>query len=161
MEEEVFPSVSIVVFCYVIRDDCILLNKRAKEPHRDSITIPGGRKERGETIIAACKREMNEESGVRIGDLNLRGIVSFFSSQGSREFLATYFSSHSFTGQIRDSSEGEVFWYNIQKSYSLPGISPFYSLISPLVFEKTDKVFGGHITVDQGGKILAHELFHL
>ena len=41
-----------IVFCFLIRDDKILLIRRAKEPYKGEATVPGGRKRRGESIAS-------------------------------------------------------------------------------------------------------------
>ena len=58
-----------IVFCFLIRDDKILLIRRAREPYKGEATVPGGRKRRGESLRAACAREMLEETGYTVGEL--------------------------------------------------------------------------------------------
>lgn len=55
----------------VIRDGCVLLIRRGKEPLRGEWTIPGGRVEFGESLTDAVVRELLEETGleVRAGEL--------------------------------------------------------------------------------------------
>ena len=44
-----------IVFCFLIRDDKILLI-RAKEPYKGEATMPGGRKRRGESCPGLRRR---------------------------------------------------------------------------------------------------------
>jgi 8-oxo-dGTP diphosphatase len=50
----------------IIRDHQILLIQRAHPPLEGEWSLPGGRIESGETIIAALKREVREETGLEI-----------------------------------------------------------------------------------------------
>ena len=49
-----------IVFCFLIRDDKILLIRRAREPYKDEATMPEGQKQRGESLRAACARKIAE-----------------------------------------------------------------------------------------------------
>lgn len=50
----------------IIRDHQILLIQRAHPPLAGEWSLPGGRIEPGETIIAALKREVREETGLEV-----------------------------------------------------------------------------------------------
>jgi len=157
IDDNTVKQVTVVVFCYLCRDDFILLNRRSKEPHYNVITVPGGRKEPGETIFQACRREMIEETNATLLNVRLSGIVSFISRDSGKEFFGAYFHSNSFSGPIISSDEGEVFWCQIPESFTLKDISPFYCLISPFVFSGENRFFSGLIEVDERGSIASHD----
>jgi 8-oxo-dGTP diphosphatase len=50
--------------------------RRAHAPFRGEFALPGGFVEIGETVETACRRELLEETGVRIGKLRLIGVYS-------------------------------------------------------------------------------------
>jgi 8-oxo-dGTP diphosphatase len=54
----------------------VLLIKRKNEPFKDSYALPGGFVDIGETVEAACRREVQEEVGIEIRELHLVGIYS-------------------------------------------------------------------------------------
>jgi len=54
----------------------ILLIRRKNEPFRGAFALPGGFVEIGETVQAACRREVLEETGIKIGALRLIGVYS-------------------------------------------------------------------------------------
>lgn len=64
----------IAVGAVVVRDDQLLMVRRAENPGRGLWTIPGGRVERGEYLSAALQREVREETGLEITPGALLGI---------------------------------------------------------------------------------------
>ena len=63
-----YPTVPRVgVAGVVISDDgCVLLIQRGKEPMRGRWSVPGGVLELGETMVAGVRRELVEETGLRV-----------------------------------------------------------------------------------------------
>lgn len=64
-----YPIPAVGVVCW--RGDEVLLIKRGREPRKGEWSIPGGKVDRGESLYAACARELLEETGVvaDIGEL--------------------------------------------------------------------------------------------
>jgi 8-oxo-dGTP diphosphatase len=61
----------VAVGAVAVRDNSLLMVKRAQEPARGLWSIPGGRLQRGEYLADAVRREVKEETGldVDVGDL--------------------------------------------------------------------------------------------
>ena len=53
------------VIALVVRDDRILLVRRANAPDAGRWGFPGGKIEFGETMLAAAERELGEETGIQ------------------------------------------------------------------------------------------------
>ena len=66
-----YVGVGVIVF----RDQEVLLVKRNKEPNKGQWSIPGGKQIIGETIAEAAKRELLEETGVKVDQLLLVDVV--------------------------------------------------------------------------------------
>lgn len=67
-----YPSAPLVgVGAVAIKDGKILLIRRAFDPGKGKWSVPGGIVEIGETLSAACAREMEEETGIKIQVLEL------------------------------------------------------------------------------------------
>ena len=62
----------------VVRDNekRVLLVRRKSEPSKGGFALPGGFVDIGETVEAACRREVLEETGITIGALRLVGVYS-------------------------------------------------------------------------------------
>ena len=71
-----YPARPIVgIGVVVFKDDTVLLVRRGKPPSIGSWTLPGGAQELGETTEQAARRELMEETGLRIGKLYFAACV--------------------------------------------------------------------------------------
>ncbi len=66
-EPDLVPAVSVAL----VRGDRVLLVRRGREPSRGLYAFPGGRVEDGETVEAAARRELEEETSLQAGPLSL------------------------------------------------------------------------------------------
>ena len=66
-----YLGVGVIVF----RDHEVLLIQRNKEPNKGQWSIPGGRQMLGETAAEAARRELLEETGVKVDRLLLVDVV--------------------------------------------------------------------------------------
>lgn len=57
-------------------DGRVLLIRRKNEPFKGAYALPGGFVEIGETVEAACRRELFEETGIEVDRLHLVGVYS-------------------------------------------------------------------------------------
>lgn len=72
------PKTPLLATDCVIRDDegRVVLIRRKNAPFKGGYALPGGFVEIGETVEAACRREVLEETGLAIGVLRLIGVYS-------------------------------------------------------------------------------------
>ena len=143
---------AVVVFCYIIKNNEVLLIKRNMPPDADKYTVIGGKKERGEDLITACKREVFEETGLILKTIQFRGAVNVMIEESDFETVAFYFKSEEFSGDLVSSQEGNVQWCNIDDSFKKIGMSEFYLRISPFVF-KEGKAFLGSVNLNEKEEI--------
>ena len=83
----------------VFKNDCVLLIKRNKPPKSFEWSIPGGAQNLGERLRETAKREVIEEAGIEIENINLLDVVDFIDHDGNRgvkyhysliDYAATY-----------------------------------------------------------------------
>ena len=97
--------VELTNICVICDGDRILVENKIGH----GICFPGGHVEPGESMEAAVIREMQEETGLTIASPRLRGIKDWMSADGSR-FLVALYCTTDFTGTLKSSEEGRVFW---------------------------------------------------
>ncbi|MFQ5695041.1 MAG: NUDIX hydrolase [Terriglobia bacterium] len=79
-----YPDRPLVgVGAVVVRDGCVLLVQRAHEPLAGQWSLPGGVVEAGETLTEAVRRELLEETGLRVRVLELVETLDRISRDGS------------------------------------------------------------------------------
>ena len=152
-----YASVVAVVFCYIVKDGKILLIRRGNPPSYNEYTVVGGKKEVGEDLISACRREVLEETNLDVRNLEFRGVVHNHMSGRDFEVITFYFKSEDFVGELRSGSEGDLEWCDIDESFHKEGISEYYLRITPLVLGDRAS-FVGSISIDGEGKIERFEI---
>lgn len=73
------------------------------------VAFPGGHVEPGESFVESVIREVYEETGLRILNPVLCGVKQFPADDGAR-YVVLLFKATQFTGTLRSSAEGDVFW---------------------------------------------------
>lgn len=64
-------GIGVVVF----RGERVLLVRRGRPPRQGAWSLPGGAQHLGETVEAAARRELREETGVEVGPLRLAAVI--------------------------------------------------------------------------------------
>ncbi len=108
--------------CYIENDGKYLMMHRTKNKSDGSfdkwIGI-GGKFELGESPDECMKREVLEETGLKLEKYSYRGIVTFVSDIYETEYMHL-FTSNCFTGNISDTcEEGELVWVEKEDLYKL------------------------------------------
>lgn len=94
--------------CLVYDENRILVVDRKKKDW-PGLTFPGGHVEKDEDFNSSVIREVKEETGLTIRNPILCGIEEFKTDKEDR-YIMLYYKTNKFSGKIRSSKEGEVFW---------------------------------------------------
>ena len=97
--------------CMVYHGDRILVQDRLN-PNWPGITFPGGHVEPRESFVESVIREVKEETGLDISDVRLCGIKQWTHREGKYRYLVLFYKTDRFSGELKSSSEGKVFWVN-------------------------------------------------
>ena len=79
------------------------------DPKWSGITFPGGHVESGESFTDAVKREVLEETGLKISEPRLCGIKDWIEEDGTR-YVVHLYQTNQFEGKVISSEEGRIFW---------------------------------------------------
>jgi len=100
--------IELTNLCLIYDGDKILVQEREWRGEK-GIIFPGGHVEDGESMLAAVTREMKEETGLTIEHPIPCGFKDWFNDDGSR-YLVLLYKTNQFSGELRSSPEGRVFW---------------------------------------------------
>ncbi len=118
----------LTVLCLVQDGDRLLLQDRVKADWH-GVTLPGGHVEPGESFVRAAVREVQEETGLTVLDPRLCGVKQFQTDNGAR-YVVLLFRAAQFTGELRSSAEGRMFWARREELPGLPLVADFAQLLA-------------------------------
>lgn len=155
MPEKDFIEATI---CWILKDGKALLKFAKKGVSEGRWNAVGGKVEHGETLLECVKREVLEETYLTIGEAFYHGKFKFVLGEddSTEQWMCHIFSTGSFTGQLKESSEGELRWFDIDK---IPFDKMWQddALWVPLMLD--GKRFEGEFFFSEDGtKLLKHEL---
>lgn len=78
------------------------------------LIFPGGHVENNESVADSMVREIQEETGLTISNLQFCGIKDWIELDGSR-YMVFLYKTNTYSGDIQSSSEGEIFWMPLEE----------------------------------------------
>lgn len=99
--------------CMVYDGDKVLAQDKISKTWGGAI-FPGGHVEPNEDFTDAVIREVYEETGLTISCPRLCGIKDWYNDDGSR-YVVLLYKTDKFTGELKPSEEGEVFWVSLDE----------------------------------------------
>ncbi|MER8457268.1 MULTISPECIES: NUDIX hydrolase [unclassified Mesorhizobium] len=135
---KIIPAVSVCV----VRENTVLLVKRARPPSQGLYAFPGGKVEAGETLEQAARRELLEETGLQARNYRpLREIHIDGSGNGHPvDYRLTVFGANYAGGEAVASDDAET--------------AAFYTLAEMTAMQLADAVFDiadGLLATSKGG----------
>ena len=102
------PSAATVALIMNERNE-LLVCRRAKDPAKGTLDLPGGFIDMAETGEEGVTREVKEETGYTLTSYRFCGIVTFVSGNGVTEYMHL-FTADGFEGEPIACDEGELEW---------------------------------------------------
>ncbi len=158
------PIVGTLAYLWDRSTDRVLLirrNARADDDHYGKVNGLGGKLEPDESVVAGLRRELEEEAGVHLTDLSLRGTITWTDFGPRREeWLGFVFLVTGWTGEPPPTNaEGSLEW--VPRSRLLRACDPQDREASdqlpmwpgdrhfvPLVFDEDPRAFHGTMPYD-------------
>lgn len=103
--------VKLMNMCKIINPETkeILVQERVKS--WQGVAFPGGKIELGESIVPSIKREVYEETGLKLNTVKICGIKDWYDKKLKERQLIILFVSDDYSGNIiSETSEGKVYW---------------------------------------------------
>ena len=97
--------------CMIYDENRVLVQKRV-DPNWSGISFPGGHIEPNESFVDSVIREIKEETGLNITNVELCGVKQFPYNEGKCRYIVFLYKTNTYSGKLIASDEGEVFWVN-------------------------------------------------
>jgi len=137
--------------CYVEKDNQYLMLHRTKKEndmHKGLWVGLGGKFEAGESPEDCVIREVLEESGLRIKNPKLRGILTFPDFSQEEDWYVFLFVAADFAGEITPCKEGDLAWVNKGQLDRLPMHEGDYYFLKWI--DEYDGVFSAKYNYENG-----------
>lgn len=110
----------LATVCYVIdkNNNSTLMIHRVKKQndyHEGKWNGLGGKFEHGESPEECAIREIEEESGLKVKSVIMKGFITFPMFDGKEDWYVFLFTANEFSGNLIDSNEGNLAWIKNEK----------------------------------------------
>ena len=110
----------LATLCYVIdkKNNFTLMiyrNKKQNDYHEGKWNGLGGKFEPGESPEECAIREIEEESGLKVASLRMKGFITFPLFDGKDDWYVFLLTADEFAGELIDSPEGRLEWIPNEK----------------------------------------------
>ena len=103
-------NIKLTTMCMIYNDNGeILVQDRIKNDW-PGITFPGGKVEKDELIEESCIREIKEETGLDIYNLECMNYIEWNTIEENVRHLCILFRTKDYKGKLKDSDEGRNFF---------------------------------------------------
>lgn len=121
--------VELTNMCMVCDGTRVLVQER-KNPNWPGVVFPGGHVEPGESFVDAVIREIREETGLEISNVQLCGIKQYVPrpEKNYDRYIVLLYKTDTFSGELKSSEEGNVFWVEREKLLDYPHPHGFESM---------------------------------
>ena len=106
--------VELTNMCMIYDEQGNVLVEEKLVRNSKGLIFPGGHVKSNESVVDSMIREIQEETGLTISNLQFCGIKDWIEFDGSRYMVFLYKTSTYF-GSIQSSSEGEIFWMPLKE----------------------------------------------
>lgn len=102
-------EIELTNLCLIYQGSKILVQEKVGTRYPGGLVFPGGHVEEGESLTESVIREMREETGLLIENPIPCGFKDWIMEDGVR-YLVLLYKTDKFTGELKSSKEGRVFW---------------------------------------------------
>jgi len=147
------------VLCFLFHGDEVLLLRRAADRavFPDRYNGLGGHVEPGEDLRTAARREIREESGLAVSELELAGLILIHPG-GSPGVLIGVFVGDAPERRVGGTAEGQLAWVPIARVLELPVVEDFPTLWPRVLrFRETRRPFFLSYVYDEQDRLIVRE----
>jgi 8-oxo-dGTP diphosphatase len=117
--DEMQAEIVTCVMIYNAETNEVLVQNRTKK--YPDWSFPGGHVEKGESFYDCAVREVKEETGLTVSNLEYCGVLHWVNEENDDRYLCFMYKTDHFSGElVKESPEGTHFWMNRDEFLALP-----------------------------------------
>ena len=142
----------------------VLVQERLPKPSNpwSGLTFPGGHVEPGETVVASVIREVQEETGLSVSNLQNCGYIQWYNPIKQSQYFVFLFKTDTFSGELTASVEGNVKWMTLEEMLAgklAPNMTKYLAVFQNENIPQAYGISGkGLNLVDDNGNLTTGEL---
>ncbi len=145
--------VELVNMCMIYNEETkeVLVEDKTDVAWKFGHTFPGGHVEKDEGLAEAMIREVYEETGLTVSQLESCGTVEWFSQDPHYRRLGFLYRTSHFTGELKQSDEGKIYWLpltDLNEGNTAESFMKFLKIFTdPHTVDATSPVMNGSLTI--------------
>lgn len=150
-------TISLTVECFVEKEGRYLLLKR--HPNKRILPnvwiAPGGHREFNEGVIECTRREILEETGLKISDVKIKATGIAHLQDINQEFSFHILTAKYASGELlSETSDGELRWLTPEEISNLDNLLAELKPILSRIFDPVSEVFSVRAVYSQGNDLV-------
>lgn len=154
-------NISVTLECFVKKGDKYLMLHRNpnKRIMPDIWMAPGGHREFNEGLFECARREIMEETGLKIKNIKIKVHGNAYLKDLDEEFYFHLLVADYAKGKLKQNDEdGELVWLTPQEILKLDNILAELKQVLPYIFSKDDKVISYKAVYSKGNMLKSFEI---
>ena len=154
-------KISVAMECFIKKDGKYLMLHR--NPNKKIIPDvwmgPGGHIERNEGLFEATRREILEETGLKIKNMKIKVTGNAYIKDMDMEMFFFFITADHLSGRIRDNPEdGELVWLEPEKILKLDNLLAELKQVLPHVLKDNSGIISYKAVYEKGNKMIDFKL---
>jgi 8-oxo-dGTP pyrophosphatase MutT (NUDIX family) len=154
-------NIAVTLECFIKKDGKYLMLHRNPDKRimPDVWMAPGGHLEFAEGLIAAARREVFEETNLKIKNIKVKVVGSAYLKDLDEEFFFHLLLADYDGGELKTSNkDGEFIWLTPEEILKLPNLLAELHTVLPHVFSDDYSVISYRAIYDHGNEMTEFEL---
>jgi len=153
--------IAVTLECFVRKKGKYLMLHRSKDKKilPGVWMAPGGHREFNEGLFACARREIFEETGLRIKNLQIKAQGNAYLHDVDKEFYFHFVFADYAGGKLKQNKkDGDLIWLTPKEIMKLDNVLTEIKEVAPYIFKKDKKVLSYKAVYETGNKLSSLEI---